>query len=110
MGAFERVTLVLRNAIDMGLIVGPRIVTAGTPIKPFMAGDGVDISLRQRPEPTPRSAKCAAPAGDDLFNGRLAGKKGSRQDAQKGWIRHRRRRRNAPTSLTLREHVCVVAQ
>jgi len=43
-GAFERVTLMLRNAIDMGLIVGPRIVTAGTPIKPFLAGEGVDIA------------------------------------------------------------------
>src|SRR5438067_724830 len=28
-GAFERVTLMLRNAVDMGLVIGPRIVTAG---------------------------------------------------------------------------------
>jgi imidazolonepropionase-like amidohydrolase len=43
-GAFERVTLMLRNAIDMGLVVGPRIDTAGTPIKPFLSGDGVDVA------------------------------------------------------------------
>lgn len=43
-GAFERVTLMLRNAIDMGLVTGPRIATAGTPIKPWMAGEGVDIA------------------------------------------------------------------
>jgi imidazolonepropionase-like amidohydrolase len=43
-GAFERVTLMLRNAIEMGLVVGPRIVTSGTPIKPWLGGEGVDIA------------------------------------------------------------------
>lgn len=39
-GAIDRVNLTLRNGISMGMVVGPRIVTSGTPIEPRFQSEG----------------------------------------------------------------------
>src|SRR5262249_23577322 len=51
-----------------------------------------------------------ATACDDLFDARLARQNGPRERVQKGRVGHRGKRRSAPTNLTLREPVCVLAQ
>jgi hypothetical protein len=70
----------------------------------------IDVTLRQRPEPSPRLAQRAGAARHELFNGRLAGEKAPGQRSQQQRIWHGGGRQNAPTSLTLREHSCAVAQ
>jgi hypothetical protein len=66
--------------------------------------------LRERTNPTPRLAQRATAAIDEEVNGRFAGKKSLGQRPEKRRVRHDRRRRNAPTSLTLREQACAGAQ
>ena len=58
----------------------------------------------------PILTKSLGAASNDLLRGRLARKKDSSKHAYQGGIWHGKRRRNTPTRLTLREHLCASAQ
>lgn len=49
-------------------------------------------------------------ACNDLFGGEFASEEGRGKHPRKRGIWHSVRRQNAPTSLTLREQVCAIAQ
>ena len=61
-------------------------------------------------EPSPWTSQRAHRARMDILDDRIAGEKAAceRADQGRGW--HRRRRRQTPTSLTLREQICSPVQ
>jgi len=69
-----------------------------------------EITLRQWTQPAPWFAQRSAATIDEEINGRFAGEKRMGQRPMKKRIPHDKRRRNAPTSLTLREQACAGAQ
>src|ERR1035438_3216687 len=67
----------------------------------------LQIAQRQRPQPPPMLSQPAGAAIDEKFNGRFAGEERLGQRPKKNKVLHDRRRRNASTSLTLREQFCA---
>jgi len=67
----------------------------------------LQITQRQRPQPPPMLSQRAGAAIDEKFNGRFAGEERLGQRPKKNGVLHDRRRRNASTSLTLREQFCA---
>jgi len=76
----------------------------------YLAGNGSDIAARQRTKPAPGPAECASAASDNRFDGQFAREKRPCQRVQERPIRHRSERRRAPTILSRREQICVLAQ
>lgn len=68
-----------------------------------------EITSRQRQKPTPSSAKGTCAARGDCFNGQIAGEESARKRLHQKRVRPHRRRKSAPTSLTLCEHVCFLS-
>ena len=78
--------------------------------RPSPAGKGFDVTLRQRPEPPPASPEDVTAASNDLLDRRFGSKKAAGEHSYKEWIGHGRQRQSTPTSHTLREPICAVAQ
>jgi hypothetical protein len=77
--------------------------------RPCLGSEFCEISLSERPKPAPASAERAAATIEEEIGRRFAGQQSPSQRLNQGRIGHDRRRRNAPTSLTLREQPCVGA-
>jgi hypothetical protein len=78
--------------------------------RPCLGSELCEISLRERPKPAPASAQRTAATIEQEIGRRFAGQQSASQRLNQGRIGHDKRRRNAPTSLTLRELFCVGAQ
>ncbi|MGD0415004.1 MAG: hypothetical protein ABSA80_06595 [Terriglobales bacterium] len=74
------------------------------------ASKGFNVALRQGTKPPPAPAQRAVATSNDLLDVRFASKKTPGEHFHEERIGHGRPRRNAPTSHTLREHVCAAAQ
>ena len=63
-----------------------------------------------RSQPTPRMAQCDLGAARNFLLSRTAAQKRARKKMEKGRVGRRAEQRNAPTSLTVRELICVQTQ
>ena len=100
----------IRGSISTGRARNPSLQARTEPRRD--AGDECeshrfDIAPGNGPKPAPGPAERAAGAGNHLLDSGFTGEKGSGQCTDKRPVRHGRRRRNAPTSLTLREPFCA---
>jgi hypothetical protein len=53
-------------------------------------GEGLNVSLRQRPQPSPIPPERAAASGGNIFDGRLASQESLGQHSYQYWIPHDR--------------------
>src|SRR5260370_15729037 len=75
-----------------------------------LAGKMINVSLGYSRNPAPRFAQRSRAAQDNLVCGRFAGKERSGDLAQEQRAAHGKWRCNAPTSPTLLEQACALAQ
>jgi hypothetical protein len=73
-------------------------------------GERFYVAFSERSEPAPILAEDLAGAGSELIGGGLASEERCSKHSDKRGVLHVGWQQNAPTSLTVREHICAIAQ